>query len=192
MTMFTAKNFSITLNGVPLITEKFKMEHKKDYSLLRPFDLEAAKRGEKICTDELEDVQYVAGPDEYTNVVVKTGPYFILQKHRLRMTPIAWVEGRPIYNGDVLYCLSNYANWADIERGYEFKVSKKAENEDALFDGEWWLAFTDLTWTKPKQKREGWMNCYPSRENCVYPSKEMADKYAASHRTECIRIEWEE
>jgi hypothetical protein len=59
----------------------------------------------------------------------------------------------------VLYCLNDGANCADIERGASFKVEKveKVEGDEIdLFDGEWWLTEHDLTWQKPKTKREGW------------------------------------
>ena len=61
------------------------MEQTKDYSLLRPFDLEAAKRGEPILWID-HPIRWVALSDK-----------------ELRMAPLCWVEGRPVYKGDVLY-----------------------------------------------------------------------------------------
>ena len=61
------------------------MEQTKNYSLLRPFDLEAAKRGEPILWID-HPIRWVALSDK-----------------ELRMAPLCWVEGRPVYKGDVLY-----------------------------------------------------------------------------------------
>lgn len=163
---------------------------EKDYSLLRQFDLEAAKRGEAICTDDLDNVQYIAGPDEYSNVVLKTGPYFVLQRHRLRMSPLCWVEGRPVYKGDVLYSDKHgkgvIVEATDFNGGYAIEFEHTKISIEALY-------FQNrLTWTPPKVKRDGWMNCYKNGENSVYPTKERADRSADYSRVACIRIEWEE
>lgn len=82
----------------------------KDYSLLRPFDLEAAKRGEAICYhgdgEVLLDVTVtkaagICGRWETTDKEL----YWTAKQleETFRLAPLCWVEGRPVYRGDVLY-----------------------------------------------------------------------------------------
>lgn len=82
------------------------MTQENDYTLLRPFDLEAAKRGEAMVsnTNDLPRF-YVAGPDEIGKVCfdVNSGILDLMHQSQLRMAPLAWVEGKPVYKGDVLY-----------------------------------------------------------------------------------------
>ena len=93
------------------------MEHKKDYSLLRPFDLEAAKAGALLtcCPGHAANHmfggdpvwKYVAGPDVDGRIlveVIESGRFAALSRpESFCMAPLAWVEGRPVYKGDVLY-----------------------------------------------------------------------------------------
>ena len=41
-------------------------------------------------------------------------------------------------------------------------------------------------------KKTGWVNIYPNAEAFIYPTKEEADRGAASNRIACTLIEWEE
>lgn len=91
------------------------MKEYRDYDLLRPFDLEKAKRGDLIFHCVLENeapYEYVAGPDardEYILKIVNSGsknngaftPLF--KGADLRMYPLGWVEGYSVYKGDILY-----------------------------------------------------------------------------------------
>jgi len=67
---------------------------EKDYSLLRPFDLEAAKRGEKICNGNETILRFTAGPHIKNNSVVTENEFgfFTIHKDSLFMLPLAWVE----------------------------------------------------------------------------------------------------
>lgn len=82
-------------------------EYQKDYSLLRHFDAEAAKAGEAICLYDYPDVNvaYVAGPDKANDVCYLTGNNYleISAISCFRMKPLCWVEGKPVYKGDILY-----------------------------------------------------------------------------------------
>lgn len=89
------------------------MRKEKDYSLLRPFDLEAAKAGALmtdigIGTCNVEAAwRYVAGPDFNGNIIVerlRDGSFANPASTSIfRMAPLCWVEGRPVYPGDVMY-----------------------------------------------------------------------------------------
>lgn len=180
--------------------EMTKMEKtwERDYSLLRPFDLEAAKAGEPLCSivGSLQR-EFVAGPDASGRIVVSIeGKFNTCWPGDVRMSPLCWVEGRPVYKGDVLF--------------WKSQPSSPCIAEKMMEDG--WLAFrpsvtepvgiihpSGLTWQKPKGKREGWVNLYPTTyeklaaiSSSVYPAKEDADHCANSTRIACVRIEWEE
>ena len=75
-----------------------------DVSLLRAFDLAAVLGGEKICTDMAHDRDYITGPDRNNLVCVgNSGELSLFNHHYLRMRPLCWVDGMPVYKGDVLY-----------------------------------------------------------------------------------------
>lgn len=162
-------------------------EPKRDYSLLRPFDLEAAKAGEQPISKG-KVVRYVAGPDCTDRVCCENqnGFYFI-PKRNLYAAPLAWVEERPVYKGDVLY-----VDGAPIE------VTGGKDGE--ILSNLWSFDTKYLTWQKPKVKKSGWVNIYPSfGSGCLHPSKEAADLASTqdylsidSGRVACIEIHWEE
>lgn len=185
------------------------MEQQKDYSLLRPFDLEAAKRGELLCDVEARVFwSYVAGPDSLSKYILKVdhapmsnGEFtYPTSAAPLRMAPLCWVEGKPVYKGDVLY-----QNTAALP-GDRVVVDG---NEDGIIDNQGrWNGRSHLTWTPPKVKREGWVNivrhdrCGVAGEltdrivrNCdIFPTKEAAERFALQCRDvlATVRIEWEE
>lgn len=78
---------------------------ENDYSLLRAFDEERAKAGEAICfAGSRKVVLYIAGPDKAANIVCDVDGYLRDYFHTaLRLAPLCWVEGKPVYKGDVLW-----------------------------------------------------------------------------------------
>ena len=183
------------------------MEQTKDYSLLRPFDLEAAKTGtplieiymheSKVITDE-EIGTYIAGPNNLNEYVISfsTSGYVIytVSIKDVRMAPLAWVEGKPVYKGDVLYhyyVKDNKNRLVTISGTFTNGIGNYltfTEGDNWAIDG----SSSKLSWNKHKVKKSGWMNCYEHNENNVYPTKIRADLYALSSRTACIEIFWEE
>lgn len=178
------------------------MTTEKDYSLLRPFDLEAAKAGELLCDiDGNDKYKFAAGPDSNGKIVTifeKDGAFVCPPPHSpsvFRMAPLAWVEGKPVYKGDVLWYKfgkrdvwqkvvardrADEVNWMTCEDGIHRKVAC-------------------MTWTYPKVKREGWINIYPNEITGIsattsdaYITREYADSGAFPGRIDCICIEWEE
>lgn len=110
------------------------MTTENDYTLLRHFDLEAAKRGEAIC-DVARNYEVVtfaaeAGSDGNHAVRLPSMNIVFAKSSNLRMAPLAWVEGRPVYKGDVLYGKSS---------GRKYTADG---SENTL----------DFTWTPPKPK----------------------------------------
>lgn len=87
------------------------MSAERDYSLLRPFDLRpfdlgAAERGEAICYGHSgAPTLFVASLFQKPDVVIRDEGHpdaRVFPRELLRMAPLAWIEGKPVYKGDVL------------------------------------------------------------------------------------------
>lgn len=179
----------------------------KDYSLLRPFDLEAAKRGEPICYGACGDYGKVkflaeAGPDGDHAIRDSDGNNYAEPSYALCMAPLTWVEGKPVYIDDVMYAnvenISPHPNGLRITGVYPNGnlVWESIGDTRTSIDG---YSAHLLTWKKPKVKREGWINIYPTTigyavasTSVVHPSKRSADEMAETNRIDCIHIKWEE
>jgi len=82
----------------------------KDLTLLRPFDLEAAKRGDPLLYESHRAI-FTAGPNgvgEYvfdveTRGFMVAGSKCSVTFSSVKMAPLAWVEDRPLYVGDKLF-----------------------------------------------------------------------------------------
>lgn len=105
------------------------MEHEKQYNLLRPFNKEQMLEGKPICYSTMEAVQYVAGPDVGGDVCVwfNQEQLCLETQLELRMAPLTWVEGKPVYEGDVLYW-----NNKTYEPGSKFTVGSKMLYSDMI------------------------------------------------------------
>lgn len=172
---------------------------EKDYNLLRPFDLEAAKRGEKIHDVFGGVVVFIDGPDAGGRLAVQIDGHFaVVLGETLRMSPLCWVEGKPVYKGDVLY-VKNPTGRTGSKVTAEFKENGDGASPFRSDNGAVpTIRMADLTWT-PKVRREGWVNIYPraleelaASVSHAYASKGAADALAVHGRIDCIRIEWEE
>lgn len=92
------------------------MTQDKAFSRLRPFNLEAAKRGEPICWyDDGERVRYIGQSAAHDGGACVeflegecVGQFETYAPIYLRMAPLCWVEGKPVYKGDRLY-----STWKD-------------------------------------------------------------------------------
>lgn len=200
---FTAKQMTVFINGKPIncrcsiepIIRSNTME--KDYSLLRPFDLEAARRLETICDNHAFNTYEFLGSEEHehrkTKVAIRSispikGHLYVADYADLRMAPLAWVEGRPVYKGDVLWLTIGDKSSITAECFDNGMICGTCKEDGIGSDAE----PIYLTWQKPKTKREGWMNCYEIGENYVYPTEGKANSQATHSRIACLRIEWEE
>lgn len=164
---------------------------EKDYSLLRPFDLEAAKRGEKICNSfNGEETTFVAeaGPDGDLAVRDWKGNIQPQPTVCTSMLPLAWIEGKPVYKGDVLYHPTGPAKVTEDGIMWSCGVHQLVP-----------YAFQEtlLTWRKPitKVKKSGWINIYKGSGACMYryDTKEQAERADyANKRVDTIQITWEQ
>lgn len=137
---------------------------KKDFSLLRPFDMEAAKSGEAVCwyiDGEVPDEFHVSKGGNITVIWKDEDQFVVWTKNEtrdyFRMAPLCWVRTsvedgtlKPVYKGDVLWhkygkevnkviadSLSDYITPSILEKG----------------SGIGWH-IECLTFTPPKVKRE--------------------------------------
>jgi hypothetical protein len=145
-------------------------EYKKDYSLLRPFNLEAAKRNEPFCSKlrylqerDNSPLTFISGPDTTDRICAnnKSGILDLYHTSTLCMAPLCWIEGRPVYKGDVLYTTCNNPDGASIKKYCEFVVESYPKDQPTnrpylMGNDVWSVSICYLTWPHQKQKREGW------------------------------------
>lgn len=129
---------------------------KNQTALLRPFDLEAAKAGDLLCDKSGKTGwKYVAGPDcdgVVAAIFCKTGRFIEpVLPEEFRMAPLTWVEGKPVYKGDILYRpeLNNHPHVA---------MCLSDDGEHLRFEGSRGAEYVDnrrgyLTWTPPVVKK---------------------------------------
>lgn len=173
---------------------------KKNRTLLQPFDLKAAKKGEKICWSHIEDPVTYIGSNSKGQIAFESGTETnFTTQDQFRMAPLAWVEGRPVYKEDVLFynkestypgskfIAKNYHRWGIAGETY-FIDGRIYDDEEA------YELVKTLTWEKPATKQEAWINIYPDKHQIVYryPTKERALIARASNAITTLRIEWEE
>ena len=161
---------------------------EKDYSLLRPFDLEVAKAGADLCDIEGCVIYDFLGVgenfdgSEAAGVRTKSSPYtdrpyvYFSPFNALRLAPLCWVEGKPVYTGDAL----EHTRLGEVVAKSEHAIKGMLVVEK--YDG---LAVENLTWPRPKPVKR-WVNIY--RVN-TFASQEAANEYATSSRIACIEIE---
>lgn len=121
------------------------MTEKRDYSLLRPFDLEAAKRGEGVLWNKhpVRWVDLAEAPRNQLSIVEHGCGLSYATKDELCMAPMFWVEGRPVYKGDTLYL-----NKHTISPGRNFVVASTVETMAYSKDGTG-AGIECFTWTEP-------------------------------------------
>lgn len=172
---------------------------QNDLSLLREFNLEAAKAGDLLTdlsnSNEYKMLDYVirGSTGEVLSVDVQSTckdafVYEDTEVQFIRMKPLCLVEGKPVYKGDVLYG-KNYSEYKYIASHFAVDLLYTTPNEtDSCRE-----LLKNLTWNKPKQKvkRKVWINVY-SKEAFSYPSKEAADyKADMESRIACVETEIE-
>ena len=166
---------------------------KKDYSLLRPFDLEAAKAGALLCD---QSGPTLAGllcctPDSsgYFWVWVNCigGIVSRLHSKNIRLAPLCWVEGKPVYPGDMLEV--ELVSWGDWREATVARSGFAHDGERIIAEGvgkEIINAPVSMCrWPRPKPVKR-WINIYP---NTGYDTKAAADQVAAIGRIACVEIE---
>ena len=139
---------------------------EKDYSLLRPFDKDVVKFGDSlthISTNQQRSL--VCGPDADGDIVITNseGVFFLVSQNNWKITPLRWVDGKPVYPDSVLY---------GKHTGQQYLG--KDISGDACY-----------TWKKSKQKKTGWLNiyhtcCWEAVTSAVFTTEKEASAYLAA------------
>jgi len=153
-----------------------------------PFDCAAAKPGGKaIHTIDKHPLTFLGGPD-YEECFVFLGEgrvYEVHQADAVSKPPLTYVEGKPVYAGDKLWC-QHQATPIEVEN------ITKVNGKMCVTSAPWGRYPIDtLSWTEPKRmvKRSGWINLYHSS---IYDTKEKAQSMANSSCVGQLFVEWDE
>ena len=124
---------------------------EKDYSLLRPFDLEAAKRGDAIMQEYapafIATLAAISKDGRTVFAEFRDGSANAWLTYAVSMAPLCWVEGKPVYKGDVLYWKAQRTSPCIAEKIMDggWLAFRASDNEPCG------LVHPDgLTWTPPK------------------------------------------
>ena len=95
-------------------------KEEQDLTLLRPFDLEKAKQGDEVYLEGYGYGLYVLSSNKENEIVLNIDDYgyivvggsCIRQIYDVKMKPLCWLEGKPVYKGDEIWSkakgLENY------------------------------------------------------------------------------------
>ena len=109
------------------------------------------------------------------------------------MAPLAWVEGRPVYQGDRLW--HRTGEWLEITAAFNGGIENDLQTKNGLCHS------CNLTWTSPKVKRKGWGVMRVGRISGTREEAEaILKQYDGSNifsdtlegKPRIVRIEWEE
>lgn len=153
------------------------MKQKNDFSLLRPFDIAAAKDGEPVCWDtgDYFSGRYLAGPDRSGEVAFEDneGDLYLRNASKYRMAPLCWIEGKPVYKGDVLY--SKFFGGTFEATGLDHLQQIKAEKIGICAA----TCIDSCTWTPPKVKREVKLLAYLDADQLFWLRETVQPKWPA-------------
>lgn len=122
---------------------------QKYFSLLRPFDLDEAKAGALVCWHDGDVVvKSILDADDFRAIGRGIdGNVCMWAIENLRMAPLFWVEGKPVYKGDRLYSIDkwvtasgtiDHVGWTTCEDGYHRDTTR-------------------MTWSPPFITQTGWI-----------------------------------
>lgn len=137
-----------------------------------------------------DNVFTVRDIDEYTN-------------KNLRLSPLAWVQNKPVYKGDTLYWYMS-----GIKKPVKFVVGKHGilKGTDGILQGVSYVPdgqifgeegssgiyLTQLLWAPNEKKTHRvWINLYPFGMVYVHKTKELAEQNAGNDLLDTRCIEWE-
>lgn len=174
------------------------------FDLLRPFDPTQVINGAKVCTKDYNvNIKYITGPNALGYVVIQyatcRGEYDIIEQSKLRLAPLSWKDGKPIYWGDIIYY-----------RNSEFKIISYNENtnEFTISDSacKFEVSFADISLERKKKiLHTAWINIFRNEDGDVrlskypYTTKEEAiDAISSSYLEnkrfyiDSVKLEWYE
>ena len=166
------------------------------FSKLKPFD-SAIQAGTKL-TLQLDNNPWhlntvYIGQTSAGCVVSETssGTVIISLKEDVRTAPLFWIDDNPVYPSQMVYTTGGYAL---VVAKYDAQTNVATFSNSAVA-----LHVSKLSYNKPTQKKNGWVNIYKTAEgdtvlSGVHPSKEEALACCCTYRyyVTTISIEWEE
>lgn len=178
-------------------------QYTNDLSLLRPFNLEAAKNGELLtAVNNCYSFKFLTYCKSDNNIYCQLTDnsqdhVYLYTTNNLRMKPLAWVEGKHVYKGDVLYWKYKNYKFLAVDKIIEDNIIQgyTCDHDGEIIygkEGDSGVTSGTLTWNKPKQKvkRKIWINVYP--DGCFsYFSKDSADMNSPKPRIACVETEIE-
>lgn len=156
---------------------------QNDYSLLRPFNLEAAKKGEKIVCGGKTSSKFYQLEEDLFCIKWDTGPRGVYElpavKNSFKMAPLFWLEGKPVYKGDPLFF-----NGVTVSGGvYVSSIDKDFDAHVTFIERKYsiWAPIVTLTWNKPKEEKVGYVAVLKSSYGTIY-----AESYIFSTEQEAL------
>lgn len=166
--------------------------NNEECAQLRPFDLEAAKRGEKICTSYGNNAVFIGVKSDGRVVFEDQDQLYNYDEWNLRMLPLHWLKGKPVYKGDTIYYTEDGSKHIVDSFTGTYILCKHGFDEFAIHPDY-------ASWEKPKVKKNYWVNLYDYEARIKHASRELADKGATNEygdispfRIACVMITIEE
>lgn len=176
-----------------------------NFELLRPFSLTAARDGHPMVINGMNPQTHLpciipcvlvaeggSNMEHCVRLTMERGRLCLAFADQLRMAPLGWLEGRPVYLGDALYFnASAPSDWVAKE------WRPTSIDDGVVYQNDECVPLAHLTWTKPVRypARKVWVNVYPehyshaSISQTQYSKKSEADSWAHPNRLACIEIE---
>jgi len=153
-----------------------------DLTLLRDFNLEDAKAGAAICSGSLmTDLTFLCAHKNSVFVELSAScDSLLLHSDEVKMKPLFWLEGKPVYKGDVVYHVTAGKGIVARKSGVCCDIQVEFSTNNYVWDClESNLSLTPFA--KPKTERKGWINLWKgssgigvSTGNIIYTNKEAA------------------
>ena len=172
-----------------------------DYNLLRDFNLEDAKAGAAVCSGSLmTDLTFLCAHKNSVFVELSAScDSLLLHSDEVKMKPLFWLEGSPVYKGDIVYHITAGKGIAVKQIYLSSDPAIKFDKEDFI----WSCLESNLSLTpfaKPKTERKGWINIWKcssaigvSTGSQVYITKEEALAGLCEHGLiDTVEITWME
>jgi len=173
-----------------------------DYSLLRDFDVEAAKAGVPICTKDGLDIDFIHEHKGYVFATSDLATPFTIYKVCVKMKPLFWLEGKPVYVGDTVYHVAAGKGITTDKKNSWGEYMVFFENPTKVGSCGCIISNLSLSPFPPvKQERKGWINIWKNNTNTevqtgsqVYETKAnaLAGLDKCSGLIDTIEITWME
>ena len=172
---------------------------QEQFELLREFDAANCCVGTKVIYADFNKGEICSPLNRLNEFIVnyEEDGYIVHAKcteKNLRLLPMTWLEGKPVYKGDTLYYKGS--DIALLKQGTSLIIiDTRLPNFAVLIDAGGFqriIPFDALSWKNIQVPivHTRWINCYPNGFTAHHKSKEEADSQAEADRCDCICIHW--